>query len=270
MKIALIASEKDPASMNIRDKLTTHLVETEQTHKGNPVYVKGTIRLYTDKRDPIFCEHIDKDIEADIFIFLSKHQSRSGIRSLSVHAIGNWGEAGFGGEDRKLCPAPHDALKRGLQLLEKNNELGCEVIQEVTHHGPFLEKPVMFIEIGSDIEAWTDPLAGNVIARTCLELCSWLQQQKPGWMSAFGIGGLHHAPSFRRLMLDSDIAVGHICPKHNLHSLDEEMIRKAIADAPLIILDWKAMGKEKQRIVDLLKRMGLGYKRIKELKKIKF
>ena len=66
-------------------------------------------------------------------------------------------------------------------------------------------------------------------------------------------------------MLKSDIAVGHICPKHNLETLDEEMLNqmleKTLPKPEFVMLDWKGLGKEKQRILELLKNNNIKFER---------
>ena len=66
-------------------------------------------------------------------------------------------------------------------------------------------------------------------------------------------------------MLKSDYAVGHICPKHNLESLDEDMLKqlidKTLPKPEFVILDWKGLGKEKQRILELLEKNSIKYER---------
>ena len=66
-------------------------------------------------------------------------------------------------------------------------------------------------------------------------------------------------------MLNSNLAVGHICAKYNLENLDENLIKdtieKIIPKPKFVLLDWKGLGKEKQRILDILNRSNLDYKR---------
>ena len=61
-------------------------------------------------------------------------------------------------------------------------------------------------------------------------------------LDGFGIGGLHYANNFNKRILDSDIAIGHICPKYALENLDKEMIlqgmSKTVPKADFVLLDW--------------------------------
>lgn len=269
MKFAIIVSKKDEAGLNIKERLLElyDFKETGEEFEGNPVFeLNESVRLYTCEKDSIYCEDIDKQIDADMFIFATKHESKAKIPSLSVHVQGNWGKAEYGGQDKQVCVAPALYLKKALQTLNKLTAgMEFEIIQECTHHGPFLSKPSMFIEIGSDIEQWQNKEAAKIIANTINILISEPVEQ---YKTAFGIGGLHHTPNFKKIVLDSDIAIGHVCPKYMLEYLDEDMIKQAIERteprAELVILDWKGLKEFKKRISEMLEKMDIKVKRTKD------
>jgi len=248
MKIAIIISKQDKAGMNIASCLD-----------------EKRIKYYLREDKSIYCENIDKEIDADMFIFATKHESKAGVNSLSVHAPGNFGKAELGGKDGKLCVSPAAYLKKAMLELEKRNLNGFEVVQEVTHHGPYLEKPCMFIEIGSNEEAWLNKEAGKVIAEVIEVLLNW---KKEDYLIAIGLGGLHHTPNFKRIILGTDTAIGHVCAKYNLGDLNEvmlmQMIEKNVDKVDLIILDWKGLGNEKARIKELVEKISLEVKRTKD------
>ncbi len=317
MKTAIIVSKKDPAGMNIKERLLEQyeFEKTNNQYENNEIYQlkqrnstnlkiggmssaqkphvnwcnserqkprnvianenmppvsdgwfltkNNEIKLYTVEKESIYNDNLDNEIDAELFVFATKHESSSKVNSLCVHSPGNWGKAEFGGKDRKLCIAPACYLRTALFTLKKNaKDLDYEVIEEVTHHGPYLEKPVFFIEIGSNLESWKNKEAAEVIAKTIIEM---LENKPKKYAIAFGIGGLHHTSILTRVMEKSDIAFGHICPKYNLHNLDKEQILQAIEkteeDVDFVVLDWKGLGKEKQRILDLLKELNLEVKR---------
>ncbi len=266
MKIAVISSKKDPAGMNIANSLRLLYLfkATNYKFEKEPIYeLESTeTKLYITETDSIHCENIDKKIEADLFIFATKHQSQAKIPSLSAHAPGNWGKAEFGGKDRQLCIAPANYLKEAIIKLEELNNLGFEVVQECTHHGPYLEKPVMFIEIGSSEEQWSNKEAGKIIAEVIYHLVT---AEIPDYKTAFGIGGQHTTTNFKKIVLKTDIALGHACPKYNLENLDEEMLEQALtkstSSANIVILDWKGLKENKQKIVDMLKKQDIDYTR---------
>ena len=257
MKTAIIVSKKDQAGMNIANFLRD--IDLDDLNA----------ELYEVEKESIYNENIDKEIEADLFIFATKHQSAKGVHSLSCHSPGNWDRAEAGGKDRELCVSPALLLKEAfLELNKAGKDTHHEITLEVTHHGPYIEKPCVFIEIGSDEENWINKDAGKIIAEVIVGLLKdidGIMLNKEGYKVAFGIGGPHYANTFNRRVLEKDIAVGHICPKHMLGMLDKRMIlqaiEKTIPKPDFILLDWKGLGKEKQRIVRLLDEMKIEYKR---------
>ncbi|MEA2037194.1 MAG: D-aminoacyl-tRNA deacylase [Nanoarchaeota archaeon] len=259
MNTAIIVSKKDLASMNISECLKTYNLEELNT------------KLYEVEEESIFSENIDKKIEADLFIFATRHQSAKEIHSLSCHVPGNWGKAEAGGEDRKLGIAPASYLKEVFLILNKENTLeGFEVTMECTHHGPYLEKPCFFIEIGSNEEQWTNKVAGNIIAKVIIEFLKKLKNDEIGnYKTASALGGTHYLATLNKHQLRSNIAIGHTCPKHNLQNLDEEMLKQALEKTiprpDFVLLDWKGLGKEKQRIIEMLERLNIEYKRTDKL-----
>ncbi len=67
----------------------------------------------------------------------------------------------------------------------------------------------------------------------------------------------------------TDIAISHICPKYHLSKLNEELIKqsiqKTVEKVNFIVLDWKGLGAEKQRIVETLKNLNLEIKRTDQI-----
>ncbi|MBN2567606.1 hypothetical protein JXB02_06010 [Candidatus Woesearchaeota archaeon] len=277
---ALITSAGCPAGRNIRERLLEQASwsRTGEDFDGTSVLGldrEGTsIRLYRSETLHIHCESIDERIEADIYIFCTTHRSENGTPSLSVHAPGNWGPADLGGRPRELVPAAPSLMRACLLALERLNTLpGFEVVQEATHHGPYLRKPAMFIEIGSSEREWGRDDAGAIIAKALLEV---LPDPLPAARCAFGIGGLHTTPNFRNLVLRGGIALGHCCPKYNLGNLDGRMLGQAMERSAepcgLILLDWKAMGGHKERIAALVESYrkehpGTEVQKVKEMKR---
>lgn len=241
----VVVSKKDIAGLNI----LSHLVSNIDT------IVLETDTVYSDDLPP-----------ADTYIFATRHQSARGVHSLSVHAPGNWSMAEFGGQDRKLCIAPADMLKKGLLALQDiAGETGFEITTEATHHGPLINTPCMFIEIGSSEKQWKDPESGKIIADAIKRII----HDSTTYKSSFFIGGGHYNHQANNILLRTEYSVGHICPKYALEHLDEHMLRQAIErtiPAPsCIILDWKGLGPEKRRIMEILKKIKLPVYRAKEL-----
>ena len=266
MKTAIIVSSKDLAGMNIKNHLVKIFHETPERVRDEAVYsFNHKIKLYTVDIDTIHTENIDSEIEADMFLFATRHKSEKGTPSLSVHSPGNWKSADYGGNEKELALCPASYLKKAVGLLKKNNTIGFDVIQECTHHGPSLKKPCLFIEIGSTEKEWVRDDAGKIISRVIIEL---LTTPTIECESAFGIGGLHTTPNFKKIQLNSDIAVGHVCPKYNLVNLDKEMILQALEKTKpksgIVIVDWKGLGEHKERIKTILDEMKIEWKRTQD------
>jgi len=260
LDIAIIASKKDLAGQNIAKQLML-LHEYPLDISGKKVDVFLMNKPITE------LENIDLEIAADVFVFASKHVSKAGVNSLTVHSIGNWDKALAGGRGRTLVPAAASLMKTYFKLLYQNAEkLDYEVIVEATHHGPYLNKPTMFIEIGSSEAQWKDEEAGKVVAATIIDAIGSTNSKIK---VVVGIGGMHHSPNFRKIMLSESVGVAFVCPKHALEFLDLEMLTQAMekSSAESVMLDWKGLGSEKQKVLQMLEKGNFKYERTKDLHK---
>ena len=166
----IISSEADTASINLRDRLLEMADwEEDGSFDNRPMWsltkdygrfcVKGT-RLVTIEKLHIYAEEIDKDWEKKNnkeihnIVFLSRHKAASGRPSLTVHPIGNWGSAEYGGKEAEISGAAPEWMTGLLLKIKENRIPGYDVCFEATHHGPLLEKPTMFLEIGSSESEW--------------------------------------------------------------------------------------------------------------------
>ncbi|MBU0615902.1 MAG: hypothetical protein KJ601_07455, partial [Nanoarchaeota archaeon] len=63
--------------------------------------------------------------------------------------------------------------------------------------------------------------------------------------------------------------IGHICPKYILPSLTKDMIEQAINKTlpkpSFAVLDWKGLGKDKSRLIEILKELNIEIKRSDQL-----
>jgi len=271
MKTALIIWKDCPAGNNVKNHLINefNFKKTNDSFDNNPIYqLNDDIKLYTINTKHINAENIDKNIEADRFIFSTTHRSEAGTASFSVHAPGNWNRAEMGGQKREICIAMPTLMKQAYLKLKKQNNLEeFNVTMECTHHGPYLEKPCMFIEIGSTEKQWTNQEAGRIVAQTITTVLASNKDRntEKQYEVAFGVGGPHYCNNFNKILERTDIAVGHVCPKYALESLDEIMIKQGVEKSQekvdFILLDWKGLGKEKQRITELLKKLNIEFKR---------
>lgn len=228
--------------------------------------IPKNVEIVKTEIESIYNENLDKKIKADYFIFATRHQSKAGVKSLCVHPIGNFSKALLGGKDKELVSTMPSYMKAAVLELSKINSLAdFEIAFEATHHGPYLEKPCMFIEIGSSENEWKNEKAGFIIAKTILEMVKSEKKYK----SCVVLGGSHYNAVAEKIILNTEYAVGHVCPKHNLKDLDSEMIKQMIKksddEIKFVVLDWKGLGNEKQRILKLLEENKIKYKRYDKL-----
>ena len=262
--------------MNIRSSLLNNFDfrKSDEKFDNNESYNlkigDNSVKLYLLNNEMIYADDINKKINADFFVFISRHVSKENTPAFTAHSIGNWGNAEFGGKSNTLCPSSAVFLKRVfLELAEKaKGKRGYETALEATHHGPFIEKPALFIEIGSAEKEWADESNGAIIAGTIIDSIKnndKIAYSKNNDKIAIGLGGTHYCNNFVKIAQRKNIAFSYICPKHSLAKLDKnllgEAIRKTEEKVDFAVLDWKGLGQEKQRIIQMLDKIGLKYER---------
>ncbi len=235
------------------------------------------------KKETIFSEDINEKKypelrNIDFLVFASTHKSEKKFPSLCIHAPGNWRDADLGGKPGKICKTSAFVLKYLFKELNKNynenkNNLAKEynLTLEVTHHGPLIEIPCCFIELGSSEKEWGDREAAKIVAKTILSLQNFTNNiTNENWIPAIGLGGPHYAPNFNKIQLNSNYAISHIIPEYdlvynplNIENIIKEAIMKTTENVDLILLVWKGCGKSEERkvITDTIKRLGLKWKR---------
>jgi D-aminoacyl-tRNA deacylase len=248
-----VCSLEDVASVNIRDRLLEKGdFEVRGEYEGSLVKCIGDTAMITIREKHLFADDLDQQVQdrlhfkVDEVVFLSKHRSESKIPTLTVHPIGNYGNAEFGGKKGTLVrSAPHlmTSLLRGLKV--NAADLPFQVSFETTHHGPSLKKPTLFIEIGSDKTNWENQRAAQVIAKTLLNVDV---QQHP---IAIGIGGGHYAPRFTEIALSKKISFGHLFPNYAMEGMTEQRFSETVtaaanaSSATLAYIHKKSMPKAK-------------------------
>ncbi len=226
----IIISKPDTASINIFDNLLNLKDWREQGEFfGNPMYFWGDYCIATINDKHIFHDDVDLELsdvieeKPECIIYASRHRSESEKRSLTVHPIGNFGKAEFGGREKSLVPSSPHIMTQALRILRKKAKpLDYAVSYEATHHGPYLQTPTFFIEIGSEEKAWQDKEAGRVIAETILEA------QSTNYPVGIGVGGGHYAPRITDVAIERKISFGHIVPTYALPTITQEMAEEVI------------------------------------------
>ena len=226
--LCIVVSKKDVASKN----MAKFLMKMEKwREKGDGIYEGDEKILYVIEDEHIFHDDIDKEVEEkgyfpSTYVFASRHSSKTGKKTLSVHPVGNYGRAEFGGKEGTLVKTSPLLMRNALELLKEKNLEEYEVCYEVTHHGPFLSKPSFFIEVGSTTIEWNDMKACRAVSEVILEM------EERSYEVAIGIGGGHYAPRFTEIALEKNVAFGHMAAKYVLDYLDERMIKKMIDATP--------------------------------------
>ena len=257
----IVASKKDKAGINITTALSQY----------------GNFNFYLVEDEIIYTESLslNKIDKYDFIIFASRHKSEKKEKTLSIHAPGNWKDADVGGEPEKICPTSAQFQKQFFEILHENvkkYELNdYKVTLECTHHGPLIDKPCVFVEIGSTDFEWNDRRAAFVMAKTIKETID-KYQENPYREIAIGIGGPHYCPNFNKIQLNSNVALSHIIPEYAL-PLTEEMLKQAITkteeEVDFAVLDWKGLGnaEQRQQVLDTLDKMYIQYKKTGQVDK---
>jgi len=208
----------------------------------------------------ISADWLEEKFSYDGFVFLSKHAAESGVLALTCHSTGNFSEAKFGGNNRQVAiPHPH-IQKSYLQKLwqNRNNFSEFQITIEATHHGPTdLNKPSIFIEIGTTEKQWNDSILCNSIAKIVVEIMKNEQKSNP---VAICFGGTHYPDKFTNELIHGKFALGTVIPKHALDFLDEELFSHILDRnnmAKTALLDWGGLGQNKQKVLDMLNNTNL-------------
>ena len=273
--ILLVASNKDVASLNIKEQILNNYTfrKMAKTFQQNPTYAANIsgkkVTLVTLKDESVKAQTLpDKFPNPKLIVFISRHSSQSGKPTLSVHAPGNFGEAELGGLARKLSVSPASAMQNALKALLHYKEKLCldyEVSFECTHHGPSLKVPSMFVELGSSPPQWSDSKAAQAVAHSAMYAIA--NFKAPTNSAVLGIGGPHYNQRFTLMALVGEAIFGHMIPKYAVHLVDSEMlsqcVEKTFEKVPIAILDWKGIKSEdKPNLLFTLEHYGLPYKKV--------
>ena len=245
----LVAYQDDPAGHNMAKFLSKEMTLDGDIFRGK------YYDLVIIPTPAISADWLEEKYDYDGFVFLSKHAAESGVLALTCHSTGNFSEAKFGGNNREIA-IPHPYLQKAyLQTLKKNQSKFSEfqITIEATHHGPTaLSKPSIFIEIGTTEKQWNDVSLCNSIASLVHEVMTQPAKESP---VAICFGGTHYPSKFTNELLEGQYALGTVTPKHALDNLDDALFSHIMSKnslAKVALLDWRGLGSNKQKILDLL------------------
>ncbi|MFQ5440739.1 MAG: D-aminoacyl-tRNA deacylase [Nitrosopumilaceae archaeon] len=245
----LVAYRDDPAGFNMAQFLSKKMKPENEIFRGK------NYDLLTISSPAISADWLEEKYDYDGFIFLSKHAAESGVLALTCHSTGNFSEARFGGKDKQIAIPHPDIQKKYLQTLWENKSQfsDFEITIEATHHGPTnLNKPAIFIEIGTTSQQWNDVSLCNSIA---ILVDKVLTENIPSNPTAICFGGTHYPEKFTNELLHGKFALGTVMPKHALDYLDKEMFSHILErnkNAKTALLEWTGLGPNKKKVVELL------------------
>lgn len=216
--------------------------------RGVCEYLKKEYKLESIIRD------VDADVlefafneDADLVIVPSTHRSEAHRKSLTVHVPGNWSGADLGGEPRTLNIGYGSRMKAMLMKIRALAEHrgmaeAWSITLEVDHHGPTINRPIFFVEIGSTEDEWNDRNALNLIGDAIVMVLD----DTNSYDNVIGYGGTHYAPRFTKHELDPNAsAYVHICPRYRFDEIDyamfEQAIEKSVEDIVRIEIEKKGL-----------------------------
>jgi len=243
---------EDPASTNIKNSLLRHTRWKElnmSMFNGNPVYQHldmNDVVMITINDKMIQHEDLDKEVEEQLgikpkqMIFVSRHKGKSGEPTLSVHPIGNYGDAQFGGKPKTLVkssPCMMTQLLRYIKTNVKKMGLYHKVCFEVTHHGPYIDVPAFFAEVGSTEREWSKKEGAEAVAWSIIMLLKSYHYENDfprDIIVLIGIGGGHYAPRFTDIVFEKNVAFGHMIPSYHIEdgNVDIEILKKTLQATP--------------------------------------
>lgn len=245
--ILIVINGADIASTNQGDKLLQlGDWDTLPDVESKTAYALKNVRLWIISEGVLFEDNLDArwqqqtgEIVSEV-IFPSRHAAASGQASLTIHPIGITGvtaaeEVLYGGKAGD-APPPNPRIaawwrelnRRANQIIveEINSDLkDFELSLEVTHHGPWLSCPALFIEVGSTAKTWHHQGAADLLAEIIFSglgldggqgFGSWSEAENSGEIVVITLGGGHYSPRGNLLGLNDKIWIGHMLANYAL------------------------------------------------------
>lgn len=197
------------------------------------------VRLWILPERILWEDHLEKRWEAATnepvleVIFPSRHAAKSGTPCLTLHPIGVPHLAhdklpDFGGESG-FAPPPSTRLGPWWRLLQEkwvgNSIPDFSLSLEVTHHGPILDVPCLFIEVGSTQDYWDHEGAAKLLSDVIWEglglddtpqLGHWDPVMHHSQPVLITLGGGHYAPKGNKLASEEHVWLGHMLANHSI------------------------------------------------------
>ena len=265
MSRLIVCYEQDLPSLNMKKQLMGRLQWDDMGTDGTNSYMSsGNDVLMTIDRMHVHAENVDRTaegfgIKVDEMVVLSRHSSASGKPTLTVHPIGNYRANDMGGKAETLVrPTPHLMTSVLRNIPRFNKDPSYSISFEVTHHGPYVDVPTMYLEIGSDESHWGDEVAAGVL------IDSLLSAEVSDYPVVIGIGGGHYAPRFTDLALSTKVDIGHMVPNYQINDASDEEVSRMISsaaevtDTDMVYVHRNSMkGPEERRVNGIIDSLGL-------------
>ena len=281
----LVTSKKDPASSLMAEYLVNEIgffrnddiASENQNSKYQGIheirapkedvasydsYTFGNMELYVSHdKSLLHLDNLDEIFpESNAFIFLSRHSSKSGIPTLTCHFTGNFSDNNqYGGHPRELGICHPSLQKQFIKDItyRQHSVPDYEITIEATHHGPTsLKKPLLFIEIGSTEKQWADRQAASFVCDILISILTGKTLETRCRTVGIGLGGTHYPRKLNEILLETELGLATVVPKHNLNWIDESMIdqmlSKSFEKVTHGIVDRKGLGRERNRILELI------------------
>lgn len=250
----LVAYQSDPAGSNLAHHISQNMEQDDEIYRGK------NYDLVVIPTPVIAADRLEEKYSYDGFVFLSKHASETGTLALTCHSTGNFSEALFGGKPRQIAiPHPHLQKSYMQALWAKRKDFAeFEITIEATHHGPTaLNKPALFIEVGTTEKQWNDKTLCSSVAKIVEDVMSKTPDR---YDVAMCFGGTHYPEKFTKELIEGKHALGTVIPKHALDFVDEKLFSHILErnkEAKCALVDWSGLGKNKQKIIDLIETTNL-------------
>ena len=240
MTTLILCSESDDASVNLRDSLlrASEWGQEEVFSHGRVVkHLICDVHILSIEKIHVHADSIDMVHENEVYceinevLVLSRHVSSTDTPAITLHAIGLPGiyppgmPGKSGGINGQLVPpSPRFAsLYREMlkEAREKKLDEYFDLTLEATHHGPVLDSPTLYIEIGSTKSDWSREDALNLWARVLCKVLG-LNGSTPlgNWKGEgnvmVGLGGGHYAPRHKAVVENENIWLGHVLAGYSL------------------------------------------------------
>ncbi len=262
----VVYSDKNTTSRNIgRAVLAAEDFEELERVSGFRHFRHGRIGVLELEDNFLDASFLDDIIKTDLVVFVCSHRSSKGVAAFTAHSEGNWtSEAALGGKPKELSMAAPARMLETLASLKENNKTSLPVIYEATHHGPLLETPSFFVEVGGNAEALESEEYARVVAKSVIDTLSEKGEHSNMKECVLGIGGLHYAEKFTRMAFEKGYAFSHIMPKYYASEIDmlDQAVKRSSIEVDKAVIEWKSIKAiDRERIIAELDRIGIDHER---------